>query len=160
MILKYKITDGSFCCVFLLLVCISGNGLECSKPCFRPWPSGLSARHKPRDNQKQSEGTEPRTATVPYTVHEGFSQTGGGASRQQPVIMEIVRCDDSSMLIACFFFSFRVAATPADSSTPHVRRNEEVLHRRSINAMKQLCAEIKCFVVCSWSDELRLTPRM
>lgn len=72
---------------------------------------------------------EPRTATVPYTTHEGFSQTGGRASRQQPVIMENVRCDDSGMLIACFFFSFRVAATPADSSThvPHVQRNEEVL---------------------------------
>lgn len=91
---------------FPVIVCISGSGLKRSRPCSRPWPSGPSAWHKPGDNQKKSEGTEPRTATVLYTSHEGFSQTGGRASRQQLVITEIVRCDDSGMLIACFFFFF------------------------------------------------------
>lgn len=69
--------------------------------------------------------------------------------------MEIIRCDDSGMLIACFFFSFRVAATPADSPmhAPHVQRNEAVLRKRSINAIKQLQAKIKCFFFWSCSDE-------
>lgn len=90
--------------IFQSIVCLSGSGFKCSRPCSRLWPSGPSARHKPRDKQKQSEGTEPRPATVPYTSHEGFSQTGGRASRRQPVITEVVRCDDSGMLIASFFF--------------------------------------------------------
>lgn len=90
--------------IFLSVACLSGSGLKRSRPCSRPWPSGPSTRHKPRDKQKQSEGTEPRPATVPYTSHEGFSQTGGRASRRQPVITEVVRCDDSGMLIASFFF--------------------------------------------------------
>lgn len=91
------------------LECISGPGLEQTQPCSRPWPSGLSAQHKPEDNQKQSEGTAPRAAAASYTAHEGFSRTGVRARRQQPVIMEIVRCDDSGMLIARPF-------SPADSS--------------------------------------------
>lgn len=92
---------------------------------------------------------------MPYTAHKGFSQTGGRASKRQPVIMEIIRCDDSGMLIACFFFSFRVAATPADSPmhAPRVQRNEAVLRKRSINAIKQLQAKIKCFFFWSCSDE-------
>lgn len=135
--------------IFQSIVCLSGSGLKRSRPRSRPWPSGPSARHKPGDKQKQSEGTEPRPATVPYTSHEGFSQTGGRASRRQPVITEVVRCDDSGMLIASFFFfSFRVAAKQADASA-HAQKNEEVFHRRSINALKQLRAEIKCFAFCS-----------
>lgn len=155
---------------FLSIVCISGSGLKYSKPCSRPWPSGPSAWHKPGDNQKQSEGTEPWTATVPYTAHEGFSQTGGRASRRQPVIMEIVRCDDSGMLIACFFFLFEWRQhQPTLLRTLPVCRGMK--KGRSINAMKHLRAEIKCFVFCSCSDEQlvlmidadadnRLTPRM
>lgn len=147
---------------------LSRSGLKRSRPCSRPWPSGPSARHKPGDKQKQSEGTEPRPATVPYTSHEGFSQTGGRASRQQPVITEVVRCDDSGMLIASFFFffSFRVAAKPAGPSAHalRVQKNEEVFHRRSINALKQLWAEIKCFAFLQLlSDDVdadnKLTPR-
>lgn len=152
--------------IFQSIACLSGSGLKRSRPCSRPWPSGPSTPHKPRDKQKQSEGTEPRPATVPYTLHEGFSQTGGRASRRQPVITEVVRCDDSGMLIASFFFfSFRVAAKLAGSSAQSCAEEW-----RSIPQKVNQCVEtstswnkVFCFLQL-FSDDVdadnRLTPRM
>lgn len=57
-----------------------------------------------------------------------FSQAGVRASRRQPVITEIVRCDDSGMLITQFFVLsfFFLVATPGGSSahTHTVRKNK------------------------------------